>query len=102
MRQPLLSHGVGGGVWRIKWHPTDPNRILIAGMHNGFFVLDLQGTGKGAEAEGYEGLRLETSVEYKKHESLAYGVDWCRSLQNMIVSCSFYDNLVTSWSIQKI
>ncbi|KAJ3407563.1 Diphthine methyltransferase [Chytridiales sp. JEL 0842] len=42
MKQPLVEcHTDGGGVWRIKWHPTDPLKILTASMHSGFHVIDL-------------------------------------------------------------
>jgi diphthamide biosynthesis protein 7 len=40
VRKPLYQHRVGGGVWRVKWHPTDPNLLLVSAMHNGFHVLE--------------------------------------------------------------
>jgi diphthine methyl ester acylhydrolase len=42
MKVPLIDHHLGGGVWRVKWHPTDPNRILTASMHNGFHIIGLK------------------------------------------------------------
>ena len=27
--RPLASHNVGGGVWRLQWHPQDEQRLLV-------------------------------------------------------------------------
>lgn len=39
MAQSLCEVGVGGGVWRLKWHPIDKSLLLAACMHNGCSVL---------------------------------------------------------------
>lgn len=44
MRMPSLPTKTavvdsGGGVWRVKWHPKDPDLILGSCMHGGFTVL---------------------------------------------------------------
>jgi hypothetical protein len=34
---------LGGGIWRMKWHPITPNRMLVAAMHAGCRVLNFGG-----------------------------------------------------------
>ena len=108
MRAPVCEVGVGGGVWRVKWHPHYPRYLLAACMHNGFKVLKF--------TQGLVG--AEVVCSYDDHESLAYGTDWLTfgsvgtvdadvdvSLEQvkstcMVGSCSFYDKLLTVWSLQ--
>ncbi|KAL1923025.1 uncharacterized protein VTP21DRAFT_9401 [Calcarisporiella thermophila] len=88
MARPLCHFHTGGGVWRIKWHPTDKERLLVASMHAGFFVLRCE--------HGYKGMRGET--EFLEHQSLAYGVDWCYDPSTSLIgSCSFYDHSLHLW-----
>ncbi|GAV58349.1 WD40 domain-containing protein [Cephalotus follicularis] len=87
------SISLGGGVWRIKHHPSVPSVVLAACMHNGFAVVKIGG--KQAEV-------IET---YRKHGSLAYGADWQRGRvfqkgegkSNVVATCSFYDRLLRIW-----
>lgn len=40
LKTPLSDTHIGGGVWRLKWSPTDASKLLAAGMYNGFYVID--------------------------------------------------------------
>ena len=40
MGGPLKTVGVGGGVWRVKWHPIHSDFMATACMHNGFHLLN--------------------------------------------------------------
>lgn len=88
MKRPISDYNVGGGVWRLKWHPTRKNYILAACMHNGFHVIKVE-----------EDMTMKTINSFMKHESLAYGVDWNYSDQrnSLIASCSFYDHIIHLW-----
>ncbi|KAL2649763.1 hypothetical protein R1flu_017891 [Riccia fluitans] len=68
IQKPLMQVelGLGGGVWRLKWHHKDSGLILAACMHNGFAI---------ARIEGGEITVLE---QYEEHKSLAYGGSWYR------------------------
>ncbi|KAJ3149975.1 Diphthine methyltransferase [Geranomyces variabilis] len=91
MRAPLVEHAAGGGVWRLKWHPSDPTRLLAACMHGGFSVLNVD-------------TAVSPLVEYSEHASLAYGADWSReqvkrteSSIETLATCSFYDHAFHVW-----
>lgn len=95
LNQPLCEHQAGSGVWRLRWHTTEPHLLLAACMHDGFKVVRL--------ADG----ALEEAVAYREHgvpDSLGYGVDWMDSdaatgggRRHTVVSCSFYDRAVHTW-----
>ncbi|KAG0244520.1 Diphthine methyltransferase [Mortierella sp. GBA43] len=92
MRQPLSTTETGGGVWRLKWHPTRKDVLLAGCMHNGFHVLH------------YDPSWTTGTIgsSFMEHQSLAYGVDWsydstAPSEQPLVVSCSFYDHLIHLW-----
>ncbi|KAJ2456194.1 hypothetical protein EV183_000120 [Coemansia sp. RSA 2336] len=87
MRMPVEELNVGGGVWRVKWHPEMADRLLVAAMYNGFHVLDVS-----------DSLRLRGS--FMDHGSIAYGADWCQHSENggwLAGTCSFYDHVVHIW-----
>ncbi|KAG8930255.1 hypothetical protein FRC03_008769 [Tulasnella sp. 419] len=92
---PIQQVDVGGGVWRVKWHPSPTRKsdLLTACMHDGFKVIDL-GT-NGAETSNSPGI----THSFDEHASLAYGVDWShRDISGTLVaSCSFYDHVLHTW-----
>ncbi|KAL2935957.1 Diphthine methyltransferase-like protein [Bienertia sinuspersici] len=87
------SISLGGGVWRIKYHPFVKDLVLAACMHNGFSIVKINNE------------ILEVIETYNKHDSLAYGADWQRSVpdqegkreDNAVATCSFYDRLLRVW-----
>lgn len=54
MRAPLTEIETGGGIWRIKWHPTKKDTLLSASMHAGGFVVNV----KGGLVDNSEGRRF--------------------------------------------
>ncbi|SCZ90740.1 BZ3500_MvSof-1268-A1-R1_Chr1-3g02203 [Microbotryum saponariae] len=97
---PLTTYDAGGGIWRLKWHREQVDRLLVACMHDGFKVVEF-GEGMG---EGKGECVLKT--RFDGHESLAYGVDWGRSFKrkgeeegagDVVASCSFYDHMLHVW-----
>ena len=120
MDQPLKQLYLGGGVWRVKWHPHPSNQPLLmaaACMHSGLRVVDW----------GEAGREAAIIATYTNHDSLAYGVDWCscdkpsvchqgvcdkeeageagglkrRRNSWLLASCSFYDHSLHVWSCFK-
>ena len=94
----------------LKWNPFDKHFIAAACMHNGFAIVKVDES------------NVETIVEYKKHGSLAYGIDWFKApswglgskeghggkvnglINNstslnepLLASCSFYDRSLHIW-----
>ncbi|SPO21926.1 uncharacterized protein UTRI_01913_B [Ustilago trichophora] len=106
--RPLSETNVGGGVWRVKWHPEDSERLLVGCMHDGFKVLQLGEL--AAEEVGMAELRgreFDVVTRFDEHESLAYGCDWDRGTQEeqdgqgrRVYSCSFYDATMHVWDSQ--
>jgi diphthamide biosynthesis protein 7 len=103
IKQPLVEHDAGGGIWRVRWHPTDPDKLLLACMHDGFKVITAE--------DGFS--RCVTTTRFDEHgkDALAYGVDWCGlsgrpgrgraselgQAEEIVASCSFYDHQLRTW-----
>ena len=108
---------LGGGIWRIKWHPYRNNRMLVGAMHGGCRVLQIPGmqalsnhNTKSTEPAvySYEGpdpvVNAKVTKKFTEHESMVYGADWlvCRhptreGYFEAAGSCSFYDRAVFLW-----
>lgn len=96
---PIATVDVGGGAWRVKWHPspTRKNDLLVACMHDGFKVVRL------GDADEQGSPSCEIVRRFDEHTSLAYGVDWsfnhavCGD-ETLVASCSFYDHELRLWS----
>eukprot|EP00064_Thunnus_orientalis_P000585 superscaffoldBa00000031_g586 len=82
MRQPLSESPMGGGVWRLKWHPTHQHLLLAACMHNDFHILHCQQALEGS------GGACPLVASYILHNSLAYGADWSRLSLEELAPCS--------------
>lgn len=87
MRQPVSTFQTpGGGIWRLKWHPTRANRLLSASMHAGAFVVDID-----------DQCEATLATSFLDHTSMAYGADWSFSEPDLVASCSFYDHIMHLW-----
>ncbi|KAF7347828.1 WD-REPEATS-REGION domain-containing protein [Mycena venus] len=96
---PVTQVDVGGGAWRVKWHPSTnrKNDLLVACMHDGFKVVRFAEP-QDAGLDGGEVLK-----RFDSHTSLAYGADWSFADsgdggESLIASCSFYDHSLHVWT----
>lgn len=103
-RRPLCVQEcgeVGGGIWRIKWHPTKKGTMAVAGMHGGACVLELEEDERREGGGGGGGGKLRKRWGHGKHESMVYGIDWWRGgegwREDIVASCSFYDRALHLW-----
>lgn len=99
---PVTQVDVGGGAWRVKWHPspTRKNDLLVACMHDGFKIVRFN-SGEGDKFAPADMLWKIMQL-FDKHTSLAYGVDWSfvqdkDSDDTLVASCSFYDHTLQLW-----
>lgn len=83
----LQTVALGGGVWKLAWHPKEPT-LLAACMHGGFKVVRPEPLeGKGGVVAAFR--------EEDTASSVAYGATWCRGLGDVAATCTFYDNTVS-------
>jgi len=101
LRVSVCHADVGGGAWRVKWHPSGArkNDLLVACMHDGFKVVRFSSEGSDATSGFSNSAVLE---RFDEHKSLAYGVDWSYHEDavhddTLIASCSFYDRVLYTW-----
>ncbi|KIK92315.1 hypothetical protein PAXRUDRAFT_147591 [Paxillus rubicundulus Ve08.2h10] len=101
----LMDVDVGGGAWRVKWHPLAERKhdLLVACMHDGFKIIRF-GSGAASDEQSLfaDGASYEIAKRFDEHESLAYGVDWSfkqhtSGNETLIASCSFYDCALNLW-----
>ena len=102
-KQLCHSDALGGGMWRIKWHPKQDNRLLLGAMHGGCRVIDLLPNG-----EDQDSLGVHVHQKFTHHKSMAYGADWLvyqkpgqSRLIEAAVTCSFYDKAMYLWNINQ-
>ncbi|XP_034830361.1 diphthine methyltransferase isoform X2 [Maniola hyperantus] len=63
LKRCITETDVNGGVWRLKWHPSNTSVVVAACMYGGFRVLRVTD-------------EVAVVCEYVEHESIAYGADW--------------------------
>lgn len=94
MNKPICQTAVGGGVWRIRFHPSRPGLVLIAAMYDGCKIL--------RETSD----NVDMLAQFREHESIAYGAEWMPALEQthgldaIALTASFYDRAIFLWSVQ--
>ena len=100
--EPMAKFTVGGGVWRIKWHPSCRGKMLVAAMHVGCRVVNIPVLDSTYTDSHEVSAGAEVLSEFTAHESMAYGADWLCFDQpccdEVAVSCSFYDRKAFLWN----
>lgn len=91
---PLGEVDVGGGAWRVKWHPSSSRKddLLAACMHDGVKVVRF---------DNADCLNIQIVQRFDAHASMAYGIDWSfdssQGTHTTVASCSFYDHICCIW-----
>ncbi|KAG7661455.1 uncharacterized protein J8A68_005033 [[Candida] subhashii] len=88
----LHSENLGGGVWRLIPSPVSgDDRVLVCCMYDGARIVNLD-----------EQSHFTVDRYFKRdHESMCYGADWSPDAK-FVATCSFYDNVVQTWSPDEI
>jgi diphthine methyl ester acylhydrolase len=102
---PLAQLNVGGGVWRVKWHPLPTRRwdLLVACMYDGFKIVRFAlSTSETAQSNGLDSYSAAVIRRFDLHNSIAYGADWSLledrgTNDTLIATCSFYDHQLRLW-----
>jgi len=76
---------VGGGVWRLAFHPSRADLLAVAAMYAGAFVIKDR----------------QIITHFASHESMVYGIDWIWGT-DQVISCSFYDQICHHWAACEI
>jgi hypothetical protein len=93
VKQPFWKSGnLGGGIWRLKWHPYTSHRMLVGAMHGGCCILNFQGTLLDSGGTNYNNIpivddsddmnmynehwTMKCTKHFQEHESMVYGADW--------------------------
>lgn len=97
LKSPVSRCSVGGGVWRLKWHPRHPKLLLAASMDAGFTVLKYDHSLSAFDTEA-------ASPFTGGHKSLGYGADWREDEEGsgasgIVATASFYDHLLQAWRV---
>lgn len=89
---------MNGGTWRVKWNVAGGcNRIAVAGMHDGFSLIDYKVDTQSEMEYGFlqydqHDKCVKNKYIYKDpHNSLGYGIDWSHENNTLLAACSFYD-----------
>lgn len=89
MKNCVSERHVGGGVWRIKFHPC--GLVLVATMYDGFKVVKRE--------------ELSVVARYEEHKSIAYGAGWLPALDSancvVALTASFYDCAIRLWTVDR-
>lgn len=103
-----LEPAAASGVWKLRWHPTDSDRLLAACMYDGFYIYQIPGLlFGGGEAEEPQGQVTTTQRESCPTRGMAvrtrydpgalsYGCAWLDDCT--AVTCSFYNRQLQIWS----
>lgn len=85
LKVSLAEVNLGGGIWRIKQNPAQPDLLLCACMYHNFSIVRM--------SEPRD--RMEMVAAYFEHGSICYGADWCyksgKEQESFMATCSFYD-----------